>query len=63
MLLLLVSIWIELLLRSQWVEVEVGEVGGEVELGEAEVEAADEQLATEEQLPVFLDKSVGSFSF
>lgn len=50
-------------MRSQWVEVEVGEVGGEVELGEAEVEAADEQLATEEQLPVFLDKSVGSFSF
>lgn len=37
----------------------LGEVGGEVEVGEAEAEL---ELATELQLPVFLDKSVGSFS-
>lgn len=37
----------------------LGEVGGEVEVGEAD---ADDELATELQLPVFLDRSVGSFS-
>lgn len=46
---------IVLLLTSQL----LGEVGGEVEVGEAEAEL---ELATELQLPVFLDKSVGSFS-
>lgn len=37
----------------------LGEVGGEVEVGEAEAEL---ELATELQLPVFLERSVGSFS-
>lgn len=46
---------IVLLLTSQL----LGEVGGEVDVGEAE---ADEELATELQLPVLRDKSVGSFS-
>lgn len=46
---------IVLLLTSQL----VGEVGGEVEVGDAE---ADDELATELQLPVLRDKSVGSFS-
>lgn len=44
-----------LLLTSQL----FGEVGGEVEVGEAEAEL---ELATELQLPVLRDKSVGSFS-
>lgn len=47
---------IELLLTS---EAPIGEVGGEVEVGEAEAEL---ELATELQLPVLRDKSVGSFS-
>lgn len=46
---------IVLLLTSQL----FGEVGGEVELGDAEAEL---ELATELQLPVLRDKSVGSFS-
>lgn len=46
---------IVLLLTSQL----LGEVGGEVEVGDAEAEL---ELATELQLPVFRDKSVGSFS-
>lgn len=37
----------------------LGEVGGDVEVGEAE---ADDELATELQLPVLRDRSVGSFS-
>lgn len=45
----------ELLLTSQ----PPGDVGGDVEVGEAE---ADEELATELQLPVLRDRSVGSFS-
>lgn len=47
---------IELLFTS---EAPLGEVGGEVEVGEAEAEL---ELATELQLPVLRDKSVGSFS-
>lgn len=54
-LLLIRSEMIALLFTSQL----LGEVGGEVEVGEAEAEL---ELATELQLPVFLDKSVGSFS-
>lgn len=53
--LLIRSEMIVLLLTSQL----LGEVGGEVEVGEAEAEL---ELATELQLPVFLDRSVGSFS-
>lgn len=45
-----------LLLTSQL----LGDVGGEVEVGEAEAEL---ELATELQLPVLRDRSVGSFSF
>lgn len=37
----------------------LGEVGGEVEVGDADAEL---ELATELQLPVLRDKSVGSFS-
>lgn len=54
-LLLIRSEMIVLLFTSQL----LGEAGGEVEVGDAEAEL---ELATELQLPVFLDKSVGSFS-
>lgn len=47
---------IELLFMS---EAALGEVGGEVDVGEADAEL---ELATELQLPVLRDKSVGSFS-
>jgi len=55
---------LELLIRSDMIALLftsqlLGEFGGEVEVGEAEAEL---ELATELQLPVFLDKSVGSFS-
>lgn len=55
LLLLIRSEMIVLLFTSQL----LGEVGGEVEVGDAEAEL---ELATELQLPVFRDKSVGSFS-
>lgn len=47
------------LIRSEITSQLLGEVGGEVEVGEAE---AEPELATELQLPVLRDKSVGSFS-
>lgn len=54
-LLLIRSEMIVLLFTSQL----LGEVGGDVEVGEAEAEL---ELATELQLPVLRDRSVGSFS-
>lgn len=64
LLLLVMILLVLLLIRSETIVLLftsqlLGEVGGDVEVGEAEAEL---ELATELQLPVFLDKSVGSFS-